>query len=144
MRYAFFVLWSSLSMMAFAGEPRLPLEKWTTTDGKTAEAAFQSIDEAAGTVTILVPRTIELTRLDDASRRLALAFSETATRRSPSVGIDPLAIGLGRPGFERWCSRSISKTVEHLAGRIKVLEELHDKSRSSSKLNSDGTNPNDI
>ena len=46
--------------------------------------------------------------------------------------------------FARWCSRSISKTVEHLAGRIKVLEELHDKSRSSSKLNSDGTNPNDI
>lgn len=95
--------------LAVGGEPRVPLEKWTTTDGKTAEAAFQSVDEASGTVTILVPKTIELSRLDADSRRLALAFDESGKRRSPWGGLDPLAIGLGRPGYAEWLQASESQ-----------------------------------
>ncbi len=102
--------------LAVGGEPRVPLETWTTTDGKTAEAAFQSIDEAAGTVTILVPRTIELARLDEASRRLAI--DSTSFGRSE---FQPLAIGLDDPTFRDWLQASKAKreaTVANLMFRF--------------------------
>ena len=122
MRYAILVLCACLGSCGLAGEPLHLLEKWATTDGKTAEAAFQSIDEAAGTVTILVPRTIELARLDDASRRLAVDSKAVGDR-----GRQPLAIGLENPSFRDWLQASKAKreaTVANLMFRFLARGDL--------------------
>jgi hypothetical protein len=120
MRYAIVVLWVCLASIGQADEPLHVLEKWTTTDGKTAEAAFQSIDEAAGTVTILVPRTIELSRLDDASRDLAKRFG---AKPPASIEDVPIAVnfGLNDPTVKDWLASTESQRVATAGNLLLVL-----------------------
>lgn len=54
------------------------LETWKTTDGHTSKALFHSVDEKAGTVTLLVPKTLPLDRLDENSRQLILRAQQTS------------------------------------------------------------------
>lgn len=44
------------------------VEGWKTTDGKSVDAIYQSLDVETGDVTVLVPRTVALERLDAQSR----------------------------------------------------------------------------
>ncbi|WP_218933959.1 hypothetical protein [Rubripirellula lacrimiformis] len=46
------------------------LETWKTTDGHESKAMLHSFDKDAGTITLLVPKTIPLDRLDESSRIL--------------------------------------------------------------------------
>ena len=50
------------------------LKTWTSKAGKSVEGKFYKLDDATKSVTILVPKTVVLTELDDAS--IALAKSE--------------------------------------------------------------------
>ncbi len=63
------------------------LQTWTSKAGKSIEAAFYKIDEAANSVTIFVPKTVSLTDLDDAT--IALAKSEAKKAMENKKPPDP-------------------------------------------------------
>lgn len=149
MRYAVAVLCVCLASIGWADEPLHVLEKWTTTDGKTAEATFQSIDEAAGTVTILVPRTIELSRLDEESRqrikRRAVQIREILAEQAQPVvaqGREVMLVGLVDPTYADWSASTESERVAtvgnvlfSLISRGAIKDELLNEMRSAKGFN---------
>jgi hypothetical protein len=149
MRYAIVVLWVFLGATGWADEPLHVLEKWTTTDGKTAEATFQSIDESAGTVTILVPRTIELSRLDEESRQrikrravqireILAEQAETAAAQSREV----MLVGLVDPTYAEWTAAAepervatVGNILFSLISRGAIKDDLLNEMRSAKGFN---------
>ena len=93
------------------------LQTWISSNGHKTEAQFLRLNETAGTITLLIPRTIRLDQLDPDS--IALARKLAATTETPISQFNAV-------GNDHWPTTSAGSVAKPISTLFQTRTEAND------------------